>query len=77
MGLASLPGTAWQRHTRPVQSFALPVKRHLLDASRAEPLRLREAKRQQTLARQRQERGLPEPVPSSQWIAKIDRTTSF
>jgi len=77
MGLASLPGTAWQRHTRPVQSFALPVKRHLLDASRAEPLRRREAKRQQTLARQRQERGLPEPVRPSQWIAKIDRTTSF
>ena len=48
-----------------------------LDASHAEPMRLREAKRQRTLACQRQERGLPEPVPPSQWIAKINRTTSF
>jgi hypothetical protein len=40
-------------------------------------MRLREAKRQRTLACQRQERGLPEPLPQSQWIAKIDRTTSF
>ena len=41
------------------------------------PLRRREAKRQQTLARQRQAQGVPEPLPPSQWIAKIDRTTSF
>ena len=77
VGLASLPETAWQRHTRRAQPAEPPVKRHLLDARDAEPLRRREAKRQQTLARQRQERGLPEPVTPSQWIAKIARTTSF
>jgi hypothetical protein len=77
VGLASLPDTLWQRHVRTPQPGELPVKRHLLDARRAEPLRLREAKRQQTLARRRQEQGLPEPVPPAQWIAKIDRTTSF
>ena len=76
-GLASLPDTAWQRHTRKAQPVEPPVQRHLLDPSHAEPLRRREAKRQQTLARQRQERGLPEPLPPSQWIAKIERTTSF
>jgi hypothetical protein len=77
VGLASLPDTLWQRHVRTPQPGELPVKRHLLDARRAEPLRLREAKRQQTLARRRREQGLPEPVPPAQWIAKIDRTTSF
>jgi len=77
VGLASLPDTVWQPHMRLEQPVDPPVKRHLLDASHAEPLRRREAKRQQTLARQRQECGLPEPVAPSQWIAKIDRTTSF
>ena len=76
-GLASLPGTQWERHARPPRPTAPAVKRRLIDAARAEPLRRREAKRQQTLARQRQERGVPEPLPPSQWIAKVDRTTSF
>jgi hypothetical protein len=77
VGIAALPDTAWQRHTRKDQPVEPPVKRHLLDASHAASMRLREAKRQRTLACQRQERGLPEPLPQSQWIAKIDRTTSF
>jgi len=76
-GLATLPETTWVQHTRRAQPAEPPVKRHLIDASRAEPLRQREAKRQQTLARQRQAQGVPEPLPPSQWIAKIDRTTSF
>ena len=76
-GLASLPDTAWQPYVRP-RSPALPEKRHLLDAARTEPLRRREAARQRTLARQRQEQGRPEPAPPQpQWIAKIDRVTSF
>jgi hypothetical protein len=53
VGLASLPDTVWQPHTRLEQPVEPPVKPHLLEASRAEPLRRREAKRQQTLARQR------------------------
>ena len=76
-GLATLPETTWVQHTRRAQPAEPPVKRHLIDASRAAPLRQREAKRQQTLARQRQAQGVPEPLPPSQWIAKIDRTTSF
>ena len=78
VGIATLPETAWQPHMRQTQPVAPPVKRHLLDAQRAEPLRQREAKRQRTLARQREERGLaPREPPPPQWIAKIDRTTSF
>lgn len=76
-GLATLPETTWVQHTRRAQPAEPPVKRHLIDASRAAPLRQREAKRQQTLARQRQAQGVPEPLPPSQWIAKINRTTSF
>lgn len=76
-GLASLPDTAWERHARPARPPAPTIKRHLIDAARAEPLRRREAKRQQTLARQRREQGVPEPPPPSNWIAKVDRTTSF
>ena len=76
-GLATLPETIWEQHTRRAQPAQPPVKRHLIDASRAEPLRQREAKRQQTLARQRLAQGVPEPLPPSQWIAKINRTTSF
>ncbi len=76
-GLAKLPETTWVQHTRRAPPSEPPVKRHLIDASRAEPLRQREAKRQQTLSRQRQAQGVPEPLPPSQWIAKIDRTTSF
>jgi hypothetical protein len=77
VGLATLPETIWEQHPRRTRPAEPPVKRHLIDASRAEPLRRREAKRQQTLARRRQEQGLPEPLPPSQWIAKINRTTSF
>jgi len=77
VGLASLSDTVWQQHTRKAQPVEPPAKRHLLDARLAEPLRRREAKRQETLARRRQERGVPEPVPPSQWITKLDRTTSF
>lgn len=78
VGIATLPETVWQPHTRHVQSTALPVKRHLLDAKHAEPLRQREAARQRTLARKREENGTsaPEPTPQT-WITKIDRTTSF
>ena len=75
--LASLPETAWRPYVR-ARPPALPEKRHLLDARRAEPLRRREAARQRTLARQRQALGRPEPAPPvPQWLAKIDRVTSF
>jgi hypothetical protein len=75
--LAALPETAWRPYVR-ARPALLPEKRHLLDASRAEPLRRREAARQRTLARQRQAEGRPEPAPPQpRWIAKIDRVSSF
>jgi hypothetical protein len=77
VGLASLPETAWQPYVR-AQPTAVPEKRHLLDASRAEPLRRREAARQRTLARHRKEQGQPEPAPPlPQWIARVDRLTTL
>ena len=80
-GLAVVPGNDHESPVfwKMVDDFVAALGKGVirLDASHAEPMRLREAKRQRTLARQRQELGVPEPIPPSQWIAKINRTTSF
>jgi hypothetical protein len=55
-GIASLPETAWQNHTRPSAAVEPSIRRHPVDARHAEVRWRREATRQATLARQRAEK---------------------
>lgn len=80
VGLATFSDTEWEAHAPNVTDPKKGSPRgELLDPSRAIPLRLREAKRQQTIAAKRQAQGLPaKPVKSTlSWTTKIPRTTSF
>jgi hypothetical protein len=80
VGLCGLADAEWHAHApHEVDPTRKSPRGELLDPSRAIPLRLREAKRQQTIAAKRLAQGLP-PRPAKavlSWAAKIPRTTSF
>lgn len=80
LGLAKLSDTQWEPHAPHVVDPAKGSPRgQLLDPSRAVPLRLREEKRQKTIAAKRLAQGLPAaPIkPTLSWATRISRTTSF
>jgi hypothetical protein len=80
VGLSSFTDTDWQpqvlRGDAPTKGSP---RGQLLDPARAVPLRLREAKRQQTIAARRLAQGLPPRAvtPLLTWSTKLPRTTSF
>lgn len=78
LALANLPETQWESYTREGTEPPVPFKRNFHDAPRPEPIKRREATRQQTLNKQRAAGERP-PVkaPEQLKLARIKGLTSW
>ena len=78
VGLTKFPETQWEAYNRQQTTSPVPDKRHHKKVKVPEKIKKREAKRRQTLEKQRAERGeAPFSAPPPKWITRLERLTSW